>query len=149
MTRARWRLDLVWHRRPRLSEAVLAIVGVPSLCLAGAGASFYLGDDISGITMLLRTTMPLAVLAAIIGTRRRQLVAALDPREILALRAVLSPGDWQTVGREAHKKAADWLSLKRTATLGDVLYWLDGPKRSADYDLRRRAIGAQLEAFDR
>ena len=76
------RLDLAWHRRPRLSEAVLAVVGIPALCLFTAGAAFYVArtDGMPGLAWLLVCTLPLKVLALTIGTHRRRLRAVLDVR---------------------------------------------------------------------
>lgn len=146
-TRASLRFDLAWYRRPRLFEALLSIVGVPALCLFGAGASIYLAGQGTGIGELLMVTMPLALLSVTIGSRRRRLTAELEPRKIAALRSVLSTEAWGTVKHEV--QANTTRCFTGPATLDQILFWIAGPRLSVSRGRRVTSKAAQAEALGR
>ncbi|QYE37022.1 hypothetical protein KZX46_21145 (plasmid) [Polymorphobacter sp. PAMC 29334] len=149
LTRSLLRFDIACHRRPRLFEAVLSIVGIPALCLFVADAGVYVVGEGGppGVSALLAATMPLALTAYILGARRRRLGRVFGLRQISALRAIVSPEQWRMVGDEARDQStAVWAGLHPT-TLRTVLSWLDAPRWSADFEASRRLMRAQLEGF--
>jgi hypothetical protein len=150
LVRSLLRFDIACHRRPRLFEALLSIVGIPALCLFMAGAGLYVVGEgrLPEVADLLAATMPLALTAYILGARRRRLGRVFGLRQISALRAIVSPEQWRTVGDEARDQStAVWAGL-RPATLRTVLSWLDAPRWYVNFQARRRLMHDQLEAFN-
>jgi hypothetical protein len=150
LVRSLLRFDIACHRRPRLFEALLSIVGIPTLCLFMAGAGFYVVGEGGppGLAGLLAATMPLALTAYILGARRRRLGRVFGLQQIGALRTIVSPEQWRVVGDKAQDEStAVWAGLHPT-TLRSVLSWLDASRWSVDFQARRRLMHDQLEAFN-